>query len=141
MHTENFRRQHDEAREKVEALRAGLREPAPDPRSLSAALNGLAGLLRIHFAMEDRSLYPSLLESRDPAVARAALSYRDEMGDISPAFAAFVERWRGPLAIGADLPAFAAECEDVLPRILERIDREDRVLYEMADRAFGARAR
>lgn len=136
MHTANFRRQHDDARARISDIEMSLACPAFDSEHVSHQLMKLGGLLQIHFAMEDRSLYPAMLGSKNADAARTASAYQHEMGGISPTLSSFVGRWRVPAAIRSDVEAFKAECSVVLPALRERMDREDQVLYPLADRTF-----
>lgn len=133
----NFQRQHDDARAIVAEINTALATTAIDPHALSNMLVRLGGLLRIHFAMEDKSLYPALLDSHHYDAAQTARLYQHEMGGIWRDLQLFIERWRVSAIIEADSATFRAECVEILASLLERIDREDRLLYPLADIALS----
>jgi hypothetical protein len=96
----------------------------------------LTGLLRIHFAQEDKQLYPSLKASSDPAVAATAVRFFDEMGGIGPVYGCFAQKWSGTEAVLGNGDAFRRECREVMAVLAGRVQRENDELYPMADAAF-----
>ena len=143
MRTDNLRRQHDAAL----AVAAGLREaiaaagdhPSGDAASgLSILIARLTGALRIHFAQEDKVLYPSLMASGRGGVAAVARRFYEEMGQIGPAVAAYGERWRTSAAIQQRWAAFCGETDAILGALAGRIVRENEELYPLADAEGGA---
>lgn len=137
--TGNLRRQHDAAIELVKQLTADMDGPAPtNMQAYKIALNlaKLTGLLRIHFAIEDRTLYPYMEASTHAEAVSTAAAFQNEMGELGAAYSAFAERWDSA-AIAAAFPAFRAEARTVLAALANRIERENTVLYPLAD-AIGA---
>src|SRR3546814_17162127 len=61
---------------------------------LTISLAKPSGTLRIHFAQEDRHLYPSLMASGQGDIAATARRFLEEMGQLGPALNAFTEKWR-----------------------------------------------
>jgi len=76
---------------------------------LTILLAKLVGTLRIHFAQEDRYLYPSLMASGRSDTAAVARRFFEEMGEIGPQLTRFVEKWRNPIEIAANWAAYRAE--------------------------------
>lgn len=144
--TANLRRQHDGAMALVGELTARIDrlDPAGTDRVTAAAivllLAKLEGLLRIHFAQEDRVLYPSLMRSPDATVADTARRFFDEMGAIGPAFDAYVAEWRAADAVMARPQAFAEASRALFAALGDRIARENGELYPMADAEAMIRA-
>ena len=137
MRTSTLRRQHQAAIDLIERLRSAARSPGVlDAVVLTDLLAKLAGLLRIHFAMEDRVLYPAMLACPDDRTSRTAKAFQSEMGGISAAFAAFMDRWRARATIQSDPSIFIDECHPILAALVERIEREDHELYTLADVMF-----
>lgn len=140
--TDNLRRQHDAALALVTEIvdegryLSGDSEAERGARAsvIAMQLSKLTGLLRIHFAQEDRMLYPRLMRSADAETAAVATRFFDEMGGLGAAYEQFAERWTRLGAIAAAPDAFIAEAESVFAALGNRIERENRELYPLADR-------
>lgn len=130
-----LRRQHDAAVALVETITASIRKyrDTADAYEISLNLAKLNGLLRIHFAQEDRSLYPAMRVSPDPEVAATAEAFQQEMGDLGQAFATYVGRWGTSSAIAAQFVQFRDESAAVFGALANRIERENHNLYPLAD--------
>lgn len=100
-------------------------------------LHDLSGKLMVHLKMEDRSLYPALLVSADPAVRAEARRFQDEMGALWPSAEAFFRRWLRPDSILHAPDAFAAELRPLLHALAARIAAEDAELFPRVDPAGG----
>lgn len=146
MRTANLRRQHDTALaiagEIMEAIPALIEKPAREQAvRITLQLAKLTGLLRIHFAQEDRALYPSLMASGRGGVAEVARRFFDEMGQIGPLYDAFAVKWSNADTLAAAPAEFQAECQTIFSALADRIARENDVLYPLVDAEFGADAR
>ncbi|MEL6529814.1 MAG: hemerythrin domain-containing protein, partial [Pseudomonadota bacterium] len=86
-----------------------------------------------HLAAEDKSLYPRMKASPDPAVARTASEFAKDMGGLADAYAEFVGNWPTGISIFENPEAFRTEAELVLSILTRRIERENQVLYPLAD--------
>jgi len=141
--TINLRRQHDAAVDLVKHLATHLDGPAPDKMQayrIGLDLAKLTGLLRIHFAIEDRTLYPYMIASTNAAASGTAAAFQDEMGELGATYSAFAERWNSE-AIVTNFPAFRAEARDVFAAPGNRIERENTILYPLADAIKADQAR
>lgn len=129
--TEKFRVQHNEilqiAKEMTEHMRG-----EPNAAVLRKMLSNLAGKLSFHLAMEDQALYPRLLEAKDAKMKSMAKQFMTEMGGLGGAFTAYNSKWQVS-AIRADQAGFAAETQAVFAALTQRITRENRELYPLAD--------
>ena len=105
-----------------------------DAYSLSLCLAKIAGVLRTHFAIEDRVLYPMLIASENREAAVAARVFEREMGSLTDQFERFLQRWGRSAEIAAAIPQFRYECDMMFSALRDRIDRENRELYPLADR-------
>ncbi len=146
MRTANLRRQHDTALalagEIIEALPALVAQPQREHAvRITLLLAKLTGLLRIHFAQEDRALYPSLMASGRGTVAEVARRFFEEMGQIGPLYAGFAEKWSNADALAAAPGEFQSECLAIFRALADRIARENDVLYPLMDAEFGAESR
>src|SRR3569623_1589746 len=136
--TANLRRQHDAAGLIVAEIQAKVAEMGATPTAgdafrLTILLAKLVGTLRIHFAQEDRYLYPSLMASGRNETAAIARRFFDEMGELAPQLTAFVEKWRSPTEIAANWSAYRAEQQGVFAALADRIEGENEQLFSVAD--------
>ncbi len=118
------------AGEITDKLRPG---PSPaDPKALRTLLSGLAGKLSVHLAMEDKALYPRMIEANHADSKALAQKFMNEMGGLGDAFSAYNKKWQASM-IGSDPAGFAKETQAVFGALARRIEREDNELYPLAD--------
>lgn len=109
------------------------RETPPALIELFDVRRRLSSLLISHLKAEDWVLYPPLLESKDPEIARVARNFVDEMGGLAAAYNIFMERWDA-LGIQADWATYRKEARDVAQALGNRIARENRELLPLVER-------
>ena len=134
--TDDLRTKHQEllniAAQISGELDAGkLSEGAKQARSL---LSTLAGKLGIHLAVEDKNLYPELLNHKDENVRATAKRFIDEMGDIAEAFKNYVDKWPHSKAIQDNPQDFITETKGIFDALSTRISKEDNELYSLVDK-------
>ena len=133
--TDSLRTTHQEIQTIVSQIlenldESALSEKAKEVRSL---LVGLSGKLGMHLAVEDKSLYPNLLKHENDEVRLTAKKFMDEMGGISAAFKAYLNKWPHSRDIAANPNDFIRETKNVFRELSDRIDREDNELYKLVD--------
>lgn len=131
MQTNVYRRQHAEIRRLLERLERLVPLDADVCRSLHAKL---AAMLRVHFGMEDRALYPRMMTHDDPLVRETAMEYRQSMGQLASASEAFSRKWGGRGAIEESPDHFWLAQRAFAQALKERMDMEDTNLFELAER-------
>jgi len=109
------------------------RDTPPPSVDLFGVRSRLSSLLVAHLKAEDWVLYPPLLESSDPDVARVARNFVDEMGGLAAAYNIFMERWDA-LSIQADWTHYQKEARAISQALGNRIVRENRELYPLVER-------
>jgi hypothetical protein len=109
------------------------RDTPPPSVDLFGVRSRLSSLLVAHLKAEDWVLYPPLLESPDPDVARVARNFVDEMGGLAAAYNIFMERWDA-LSIQADWTHYQKEARAISQALGNRIVRENRELYPLVER-------
>ena len=135
--TDNFRRQHND----LLGLVGEIQDLASSPRSETASikicriLSRMSGKLSIHLAAEDKSLYPRLVASDDAGTSEVAKRFQEEMSGLGDVYNAFAAKWRTPQAIDDDFEGFVAESGEVFAALGDRIARENRELYPLADKS------
>jgi hemerythrin-like domain-containing protein len=132
--TETFRVQHNELLVIAKEIAANLKADVlrKDASAVRFQLSQLAGVLTVHLSAEDRWLYPKL--SAHPDAAEIAKRYVDEMGGLKEAFGAYMKRWNTSTDIQANPEAFVKDTQGIFEALSNRIDRENRELYPLADR-------
>jgi hypothetical protein len=134
--TDTFRRQHREIVMLVKELQPRLDATAlrRDAGPVAAGLQRLAVMLEAHLALEDATLYPTLLTHSDASVAATARRYQQEMGGLKTTFVNYVERWPTASSIQEQPDGFVLQTKEVVAALLTRIEREDGELYPMLER-------
>ncbi len=100
---------------------------------LSLELSRLTGLLRIHFSLGDRNLYPFMIASGQPETAAIARGFQREICHLALRFDRFSGRWSTSSAIANDVAQFRCEAEAIISTIRARLKRETRDLFPLAD--------
>lgn len=109
------------------------RDTPPSSVDLFVLRKRLTTRLIAHLKAEDWLLYPPLLESSDPEIARIAREFVDEMGGLAAAFNAYVEKWDA-LRITSEWPVYQVETRGIIDALQTRIVRENRELYPLLER-------
>jgi hypothetical protein len=130
-----LRAQHDEALAMADRLieLADQSDPRAAAIPILMQLNRLLGLVRVHLAHEDVGLYPALIASPDPQVARTAQRFVEEMGGLAFDFEWFARRWSCSVSIAGDIDAFREGAHRLALALAVRIERENRYLYPLAE--------
>lgn len=102
--------------------------------AIASLLVNIASGIKFHLAAEDRVLYPAFAASQDPEATALGRRYQDEMQGLSADFADLVLKWRVGARIAADPEGFRAHANAVFKALFERLTREERELYPMAER-------
>lgn len=134
--TENFRQQHKEllqiANEMSPLLKAD--QLTANINAVAQSLAKLAGKLNVHLSMEDKVLYPKLMEHQDPNVKSVANKFVSEMGKIKEVYTQYLNKWPSPESIKKNPAEFINETKGIFDALSKRIQREDAELYAMVDR-------
>lgn len=133
--TDNFRKQHVEiltiAREINQQLGPELSEQ--EAGAIRRQLSKLHGIVGLHLAMEDKSLYPSMLQSKDADARSLAQQYADEMGGLALAFNTYMQTWGSNAAVSLAAAEFTEQTKGIFNALSKRIHRENTQLYPIAD--------
>lgn len=129
--TESLRRQHDEMLQVATEIAGHLTPEGVEQHAekISSLLSKLAGKLKMHLAMEDKSLYPKMLSSSDPVTKNIAEKFMAEMGELSTVFSKYIRDWNSPKAMRADSKQFITTTGEIFAAITKRIERENNQLY------------
>ena len=100
---------------------------------LARRLARFVGALQVHAAMEEKALYPRLLEDADPAVVEQARGLLRDVAPIYQEVFAYADKWRRSDLVKAAPEVFLKETRAVVRRLSERVTRETMELYPLAD--------
>jgi iron-sulfur cluster repair protein YtfE (RIC family) len=134
--TDTLRRQHEELVSIVVTIneqmttKDSIKENARELRKL---LSKLAGKLKMHLAVEDKILYPKLLDSNEIASKKTAKEFLREMGEIGKIFNSYLENYATEKEISNDIEGFIYNSNGLFKCLAERIDKENKILYPLAD--------
>lgn len=135
MNIEKFKADHVSILGSVTELRrlvqAGI---ANNAAAIANMIVSISAIIKLHLASEDRVLYPALKRSSNAAVTQTAEKFQTEMGTIATAYGDFSRKWNISSKIAAEPEAFRKAADQIFKALYERIQREDRELYPLADR-------
>lgn len=134
MNIDKLKHQHEDIYASIDRLRQHARAGiARHAEQIAAGVVAMSSLIKLHLAVEDRLLYPSLRESEDPALARMGREYQDEMKSIATVYEAFSRRWNTASNVMADPEGFRRDANTVLKLLHQRIRREDKSFYPVIE--------
>ncbi|SUS05552.1 hypothetical protein DF3PB_20021 [uncultured Defluviicoccus sp.] len=134
-----LKRQHAEIRKVMAGALLTLEgntAAASKASELASQLEEIADLVTSHLRIEDREIYPFLLQSRNADVSRAADLLRGQMGGLAQDFEAFARKYAYPGSITAGGAAFCEEARATFAKLRDRMQREERELYPLMARAL-----
>lgn len=105
-----------------------------DAKQIRSLLSTLSGKLGMHLAVEDKNLYPDLLNHEDEKIRTTAKKFIDEMSGIAGVFKKYVDKWPHSKAIQDAPREFVAETKDIFKALSTRIAKEDNELYTLVDK-------
>lgn len=130
--SDKFRAQHDEILAMAGEITVKLKGK-PDAAEIRKLLSNLAGKVNFHLAMEDKALYPRLMQVKGSDAQVTATKFQNEMGGLAEVFSNYNNKWQVS-AIRSDFEGFTEQTRKVLGALAHRISRENADLYPLADR-------
>lgn len=135
MNIEKYKRDHVEIMRRVTDLkRLVLSNVAAHAAEIAREIVAISSTIKLHLAIEDQVLYPTMKKSTDPGVAQTASRFQDEMGPLAADFAAFARRWNTERSVASDAATMRDQAIQMLDRIHHRMHHENRELYPLAER-------
>jgi hypothetical protein len=134
--TDRYRNAHAELVKMVSEISghldaSKLQKDAVHVRSL---LSAFFGHLRHHLGMEDKALYPELINSKDPNVKSLAQKFQTEMGGIKDVVETYAKKWTTAAIIQANPSVFVQETKSLFDALGKRIEKENNELYAAVDK-------
>ncbi|SRR5690606_21800701 len=132
----SFKDQHVQILKGINQLRQLARQGiAENAAAIATGVVELSSIIKVHLAVEDRLLYPSVQRLDNPALAAMGQAYQTEMKDIAAAYAQFSRRWNTPTQIQRSPEGFRADANTVLKTIHARMQRENTHFYPAIETA------
>ncbi|MDD9941759.1 MAG: hypothetical protein OXU20_12010 [Myxococcales bacterium] len=139
--TENSRRQHTELRRLADHLLVLVEDDRPlDESAVQRVLSRLAGVLKMHVAMELEGLYPQLLAHPNEEVRTMASRMVETVQGAYEGFLKFRTNWHAQ-AVHADQQTFAQQARFIAKAFHESTTREEQRLYDRVDAIYAEMAR
>lgn len=133
-----LRSQHTEIRavfrELTKLARMGVKSNAAE---LCVGLTKLRDKLKEHLALEDKELYPVLLEHKNARVAGLARKFMEEAGQFAPRFLSYCATWMHDGSLEQEPARFQSETQEIFRALSQRIDNEDLELYPLLEKVGG----
>lgn len=125
--------EHADLARMVDELRRAVDDDEPDFDRLARARWRLGFLLAVHLAKEDKHVYPALKRHENASLASLATAYETEMGDLDQRFRDYLADWPIQIITRRWLQ-FRLATTDLMDKLVQRIEREERELYPLLDR-------
>lgn len=135
--SQNFTRQHDDLLIIVADISKYLNSHISVTENASEISNLMAkfsGKLKVHLAMEDQSLYPSMMSSDDKETSETSNRFSREMGDLSAIFQSYMMSYRTSKEIRNKPEVFLSDTKKLFKALGDRIDRENTILFPLFDK-------
>jgi iron-sulfur cluster repair protein YtfE (RIC family) len=130
MNIDKFKHQHIEILTSISTLRAlaqsGIRDNAT---AISERIIAMSSLIKLHLAVEDKVLYPTLQNGKDALLARMGKKYQDEMKNIAAAYMGFARRWNTSTTVAQNPEGFRRDANEVLKVLHTRMRKENTEFY------------
>jgi len=132
MNLETYLIQHKSIIEEMSILKSLSNQPNLDEHvaEITSHINTLAGKINVHLTMEDKHMYPNLLNSSDNTIRHMAERYQNEMGDIASIFGDFKVKYNRKQIFLNNKASFKTDLNKILSGIEKRISKEESELYK-----------
>ena len=130
MNIDKFKSHHVEILSAIKSLRdlthLGVEENSSE---IVRLLSAMSLTIKMHLAIEDRILYPSLRQSENATVSAMSNIYQEEMKGIASAYIKFANHWSNAASLITDPKKFRDEANVVLKTVHSRIMKENTEFY------------
>ena len=133
--TDSYRKQHAELLDMAGKLATKLSKDivVKEATEIVSVLSQFASKLNMHLTMEDKALYPKLMNSGNAKTSQIAKDYMTEMGGIKQVVEKYMHSWSLAKNLIADPEKSINDSKGIISALKTRIDKEDSVLYPLAD--------
>ena len=128
--SELLKRQHKEILDLINEIENNIKDKNKNQNeNVVKLINSLSGKLKVHLSIEDKHLYPELLNSTK--YREIAFKYMDEMGNLVNEYNSFKTKFNTPSKLALGINEFEKESEKVFYLLRNRIIKEDNELYQL----------
>ncbi len=133
--TQRYREQHEELLSMASKISEKLNfdDLSENASEAHRMLSELMGKIKYHLAIEDKSVYPLLLEHTDDVIKSTTQRFIDEMGNIKEVIEDYFTKWSNAQVIHKDAASFIEETKGIFDALAKRIEKENNELYKMVD--------
>lgn len=135
MNTHRYREQHQGILDAIETINGKLNpeEILNNAREIRLLISRLFGKLKFHLSIEDKVIYPILLNHDDSNIANTAEKFFNEMGDIIEIINLYDKKWSNEHKIKENAGAFIHDTRKILEKLVLRTEIEYNELYNLVD--------
>ena len=130
MDLSSFKDQHTQILAGIATLRnyahAGISQNA---ERIARQVVELSSIIKMHLAVEDKVLYPSLQRSGNAQLARLGQTYQDDMESLAASYMGFSRRWNTAQAVAQQPELFRTDANTVLRQLHARMRQENTDFY------------
>ena len=136
MFTEQIKKQHEQIKKALRELQEdvyNVEELSRNALWIALKMGNLSGILTVHLKFEDDYLYPCLLENNVGGARQIAKEVLDKIGELADTFKAYQKKYLlSPNIISEQAERFRDDTLQIIAAILERIETEERDIYNFA---------
>lgn len=103
-------------------------------RKMKSLISDLLSYLNIHLLVEDKALYPRLIQYPNKQIQESVKKSIEESGHIKDVINKYKQKWISSIEIQNDPDNFIKETNKLLDALLKRIEKEDNHLYDLVDK-------
>lgn len=129
-----LRRQHELIREHIVLMESLVEKGISginQARQFERRIHELGNLLTLHLGREDSHLYPQLINSSDEKIRKLSRSFVAELGGLARFFEGYLAQWSVAETILSDVEVFLEDTENLLASLIDRIEREEILLFPL----------
>ncbi|MDD3239806.1 MAG: hemerythrin domain-containing protein [Lachnospira sp.] len=132
MNLKSYLDQHEAVKEEIKIIKSliGSGNYEKNGRDIALHISTLAGKIKVHLSMEDKYLYPGLIEKGNADVKKMANSYQREMGDLADEFVKYKDKYNTNPKLLQSAESIKSDTEKIFQKIETRMQREENELYK-----------
>lgn len=134
-YTQPFRDQQDDLISRSDEISKQLVEAylKNDASLVRDMISSLLVKIEIHLTVEEKALYPQLINSGNDKVSVVAKHFQKDGKNLAHLVTNYEGNWKSALAISENPKKFIEETHQLLSLLSERIQKESNHLYKLAD--------
>lgn len=133
MNLKSYLDQHKAVKEEIKIIKSlvASEDYEKNGRDIALHISTLAGKIKMHLSMEDKYLYPGLIEKGSADVKKMANSYQQEMGNLADEFVKYKDKYNTDPKLLQSAESIKSDTEKIFQKIETRMQREENELYKL----------